>query len=149
MRLPCSGGVRSRGESRLVKMPYSSGFVASTTCGADGYAELMKTTAGSCTAIESISGATLRFMKATVTPSMVTFCVGFGICRRHWTYCAAGALTLPSSEVCAVVHGLHVASGVRVLPLRNETATVPGSRLRQIGRASCREGGGGAGGGGV
>src|SRR5215203_218034 len=111
-------------------MPYSSGLVASTTCGADGYALLMKITAGSCTATASMEGATLRFMNATVTPSMAASLVGFGMVSFHWMYRAAGVLTLPSSVPCGELHELHVASGVRVLPLRNDTATAPGVRLR-------------------
>src|SRR5205823_9405881 len=79
------GSFLSRGESRLVKMPYSSGFVASTTCGDDGYEELMSTTAGSCTVTLSITGATLRLMNAVVTELTTTSFEGFGIVSFHCT----------------------------------------------------------------
>src|SRR6476469_1005139 len=106
-------------------MPYSSGFVASTTCGADGYDELMNTTAGSCTETASITGATLRFTKAIVTLSTTMSFDGFGIDSFHWIYLPGGAAMFPSGCGDAIVQGLHVVSGVRVLPVRNAMARTP------------------------
>src|SRR5204863_7706437 len=122
------GSFLSRGVSRLVKMPYSSGFVASTTCGDGGYEPVMKTTAGSCTTTLSMTGAMLRLRNATLTVSTEVVVDGLGMVSFHCTYRAGGTLMAPVAPDIGTLQALQVASGVRVFPERKAMARCPLSR---------------------
>ncbi len=82
----------------------------------------MKTTAGSATAMPSITGATFRLMKETETESTMMSAAGFGMVSFHCTYRPAGTSTGPSGVVRGWLQALQVASGVRVLPERKAMA---------------------------